>query len=104
VEASMLGVFVVAASLALFCFLIMRAVGALSVQYDRLTGSAPTVRQHLPWLRSMRGERPQYDQGPAPVLTAPERIFVLLVVLAVVAFEIWFFFFSTSPIDQRSGR
>jgi hypothetical protein len=29
---------------------------------------------------------------------------VILVVLAFVAFEIWFFFFSSSPIDQRSGR
>jgi hypothetical protein len=33
-----------------------------------------------------------------------ERILVVCVVLAVAAFEIWFFFFSTSPIDGRSGR
>jgi hypothetical protein len=26
------------------------------------------------------------------------------VLLAYVVFEIWFFFFSSSPIDQRSGR
>jgi hypothetical protein len=26
------------------------------------------------------------------------------VVIAVIAFEVWFFFFSGSPIDQRSGR
>jgi hypothetical protein len=29
---------------------------------------------------------------------------IVCVVIAVVAFEVWFFFFSTSPIDQRSGR
>jgi hypothetical protein len=26
------------------------------------------------------------------------------IVLVVVLFEIWFFFYSPSPIDQRSGR
>jgi hypothetical protein len=26
------------------------------------------------------------------------------VAAAVLAFEIWFFFFSSSPIDQRTGR
>jgi hypothetical protein len=26
------------------------------------------------------------------------------VFLAYVAFELWFFFLSSSPIDQRSGR
>jgi hypothetical protein len=25
-------------------------------------------------------------------------------VLAALAFEVWFFFYSTSPIDGRSGR
>jgi len=29
---------------------------------------------------------------------------VIVVVACVLAFEVWFFFFSTSPIDQRSGR
>jgi hypothetical protein len=29
---------------------------------------------------------------------------VVWVVVAVAAFEVWFFFFSGSPIDQRSGR
>jgi hypothetical protein len=39
-----------------------------------------------------------------PSLTALERICVGVVATACVAFEIWFFFFSTSPIDSRSGR
>jgi hypothetical protein len=61
------------------------------------------VRRHLPWLRSMRGER-ESDAGGAARLTALDRTLVSVVVIAIAAFEIWFFFFSTSPIDQRSGR
>ena len=33
-----------------------------------------------------------------------EIVVMVCVVAAVAAFEIWFFFFSPSPIDQRSGR
>jgi hypothetical protein len=51
----------------------------------------------------MRGERKLYA-GERPTVTAPERVLVLVGVMAVMAFEIWFFFFSGSPIDQRSGR
>jgi hypothetical protein len=44
----------------------------------------------------MRGERPDYD-GTATISGA-ERIIVVTVVLAAAAFEVWFFFFSGSPI------
>jgi hypothetical protein len=52
----------------------------------------------------MRGERPHYDKQRARDLSPLEVILIVSVVAAVVAFEIWFFFFSGSPIDQRSGR
>ena len=68
-----------------------------------LVGASPTVRSHVNWLRSMRGERPEY-KGVAPTLSMAERIVILTVVLAFAVFEVWFFFFSTSSIDQRSGR
>ena len=61
------------------------------------------VRTHVSWLRSMRGERPQY-KGVEATLTMAERIVILAVVLVFALFEVWFFFFSTSSIDQRSGR
>jgi hypothetical protein len=64
--------------------------------YREATGTLPTVRTHAPWLRSMRGERPDYD-GAASISGA-ERIIVVTVVLAAAAFELWFFFFSGSPI------
>jgi hypothetical protein len=37
-------------------------------------------------------------------MTAADYVVVTMVVLAVAAFEIWFFFFAGSPLDGRSGR
>ena len=31
--------------------------------YQEATGTQPTVRTHAPWLRSMRGERPEYSRA-----------------------------------------
>lgn len=79
------------------------ALGRMGAVYDQLVGRKPQVRQHTPWLRSMRGERP-HEQGAEYRLSALEVILVISVVAAVVAFEIWFFFYSGSPIDGRTGR
>ena len=95
------GVFVlvlIATSVAL-----VKLLSVLGAAYDRMTGQEPTVRSHAPWLRSMRGERPQYP-GERPTLTMLERILVAMVLVVVILFEVWFFFFSPSPIDERSGR
>ena len=102
-QASMTGIAVVAIVLAIVCFLLLRLLRALGARYDSLVGASPTVRRHVTWLRSMRGERPEY-KGVAPTVTMAERIVILAVVLVFAAFEVWFFFFSTSSIDQRSGR
>jgi hypothetical protein len=99
----MTGIAVVAIVLAIVCFLLLRLLRVLGAQYDSVVGASPTVRSHVSWLRSMRGERPEYD-GVAPTVTMAERIAIVAVVLAFAVFEVWFFFFSTSPIDSRSGR
>ena len=96
-------VFVVVVVLAAVCLALAAVFARLNQTYQDMTGQVSTVRQHTPWLRSMRGERPQY-QGVEPTLTTPERILVGMVVVAFVLFEIWFFFFSGSPIDNRTGR
>lgn len=101
---TMTAVFVVVLVFAALSLSLGVALSWLGARYDALTGHAPTTRQHTPWLRSMRGERVQYEGSPPPRLTALERILVAMVVTAFVLFEIWFFFFSSSPIDQRSGR
>lgn len=86
-----------------FSLLLVRLISAVSRSYDALTGRRPTVREHVPWLRSLRGERPA-EVGSRAGLSALDVILIIVVVAAVVAFEIWFFFYSASPIDQRSGR
>ena len=89
--------------LVIVSFVLVRLLTILSAAYDRASGQTATVRTHAPWLRSMRGERERYA-GERPRLTALERILVAMVIVVVLGFEIWFFFFSTSPIDERTGR
>jgi hypothetical protein len=100
---TMTAFFVVTIVLAAVILGLVRLIAALQRAYDKCTGSGPTVRAHTPWLRSMRGERPVYP-GESAQLTASERILIIVAVVAVVAFEVWFLFFSGSPFDQRSGR
>jgi hypothetical protein len=80
-----------------------RALAYLGSAYDRLTGHTSTVHRHVPWLRSMRAERVEYERKRVG-LSGLEIVIVAMVIIAVAAFEIWFFFYSPSPIDQRSGR
>jgi hypothetical protein len=72
-------------------------------EYQEATGTTPTVRSHAPWLRSMRGERPDYP-GKAARISGAERVVVVSVLLAAAAFEVWFFFFSGSSIGGGGGR
>jgi predicted secreted protein len=102
-QASMGAFAAVIGSLALFSVLLYQALKYVLHAYQETTGTLPTVRTHAPWLRSMRGERPEYGEGRATISGA-ERIIVVTVIIAAVAFEVWFFFFSGSPIGGNSGR
>jgi hypothetical protein len=102
-QISMVAVAAVAVTMLVLSLVLIVVLGRLGESYDRLTGRRRQIRQHLPWLRSMRGERPH--EVPEGVRPSPLELIVAgTVMLAVAAFEIWFFFFSSSPIDQRSGR
>ena len=77
------------------------ALGRISARYDRVTGRPPPMRQPAPWMRSMR------DEGAAPgrrgrPASAVETIVVVSVVAAVIAFEVWFFFFAGSSLPGGS--
>jgi hypothetical protein len=96
-------VFVVVVAFAVTSFALASLLARLGDSYDRMTGQTAQVHRHVAWLRSMRGERVQYPGEQAQV-TALEKVLIVTVVACVLAFEIWFFFFSGSPIDQRSGR
>jgi hypothetical protein len=71
--------------------------------YQDATGTAPTVRSHAPWLRSMRDERHEHAASTTGISNA-ERVVVVVVLLGAAAFEIWFFFFSGSSIGGGGGR
>jgi hypothetical protein len=94
---------VVAAMIGVVGIALAKLLAILGDAYDRASGHAPTVRRHVPWLRSMRGERVEYQRERAG-LSSMEIVIVAMVILAFAAFEIWFFFYSPSPIDERSGR
>jgi hypothetical protein len=96
-------IFVVAVTMAVISFGLVRLLRALGAAYDRLTGREPSIRAHTPWLRSMRDGRPHETAGDTGI-SALDAVLVLSVLLAIAAFEIWFFFYSPSPIDGRSGR
>ncbi len=100
----MLAVLTVAVVVFAAAYAMVRALSALGVRWNRITGDQGTVRRHLPWLRSMRGERPSNMPGVQAHLSALEIVLVVTVIACYVVFEIWFFFYSSSPIDQRSGR
>jgi hypothetical protein len=49
------------------------------------------------WNRSFRDEPIGTDRETDPV----ERVFVIVAVLGVIAFEIWFFFFAGDPLPSQ---
>jgi hypothetical protein len=75
------------------------ALMRLSATYDELTGRPHAARRTSPWLRSMRGEREELARERAGI-SGVERVVVISVVAAVLAFEIWFFFFAGSSLPN----
>jgi hypothetical protein len=100
---TMAAVGVVAITLGVLSFVLVRILNALGIAYDKAVGVASGPRRQVPWLRSMRGERP-HKQLAETRFSALDKMLIAMVVIAVVAFEIWFFFFSGSPIGGPSGR
>jgi hypothetical protein len=100
---SMLAVGVAAVSLGVLSYALVKLLAWLDAAYGRVTGRPSRVSRHVPWLRSMRGERP-HQVRHVRELSALEIVLITTVVIVVALFEVWFFFYSPSPIDQRSGR
>ena len=94
---------VVILSLIAFSWGLYQLLKRVMSAYQDATGTRPSVRSHAPWLRSMRGERPDY-RGNTARISGAERIVVVTVLVAAAAFEIWFFFFSGSSIGGGGGR
>jgi hypothetical protein len=97
---SMTAVFSVIVVLAVMVFLLAFLLTWINAKYDELTGRPPAARQTSPWLRSMRDEREE-DTRRKFGISAIERVVVVTVVAAVLAFEVWFFFFAGSSLPNR---
>lgn len=95
-QPSMAAVALVVLTLAIVTFALLRLLNALTQRHDRLVGRH-RGRNHTPWLRSLSGERVTRETQLAAV-GAAERVLVFSVVVAILAFEVWFFFFSGSSL------
>jgi len=82
-----------AVTVSILVFLLVRVEAA----YKVLSGEPPQ-RRTSPWLRSLRAERPELAEKRP--LDGFEKSLIGTVVVAVVAFEVWFFFFAGSSIGS----
>ena len=90
------------AVLAIVELLLAYALTRVNATYDELTNRPLEARRTSPWLRSMRGERETIRR--ARVKSSPiEKIAMTMVVLAVLSFELWFFFFAHVALLQSSA-
>ena len=96
---SMTAVFAVIVTLAATVFALAWVLAWINGRYDELAGRPREARYTSPWLRSMRGER-EADVRRRHGISAVERVVVVSVVAAVLAFEIWFFFFAGSSLPS----
>jgi hypothetical protein len=97
---SMTAVFSVIVVLAALVFLLAWALTWINSEYDELSGRPPAARHTSPWLRSMRDEREE-DVRRKFGISAVERVVVVSVVAAVLAFELWFFFLAGSSLPNQ---
>jgi hypothetical protein len=96
---SMTALLAVIATLAVTVFALAWVLAWLSNRYDELSGRPPDRRRTSPWLRSMRGERDSEIHAKHGI-SAIERVVVISVVGAALAFEVWFFFFAGSSLPN----
>jgi hypothetical protein len=76
-------------------FLLYKALTYLNAAYDEAIDRTLPRRQ-MPWHKPMSGER--RSMSAKRPLSATERIVVATVVLAILAFEGWFFFFAHAKL------
>ena len=100
---SMLAVFVIVVVIGAAAWALLQILGRLQAAHARL-GGHPVARRQTTWLKPMSGQRTRGKGGQAPSLTATDYVVVGVVILAIAAFEVWFFFFAGSSLDGRSGR
>lgn len=96
---SMFAFFVVAVVIGATAWVLLRLLARLQAAHARLAGR-PVARRQTTWLRAMSGERSPGRGGEAPPMSGADYVVVAMVVLAVAAFEVWFFFFAGSSLGR----
>ncbi|HKJ36463.1 MAG TPA: hypothetical protein VKA36_07845 [Solirubrobacterales bacterium] len=97
----MTAVLAVIAALGVQSYLLTKALARLGAIDRRMSGGpGPRYREPPPWLRSARGERSRYQERAAS-LTTLDRVLVIVFVMAVLAMQVWFFFFAGSPLGEQ---
>jgi hypothetical protein len=96
---SMLAVLVIAVVIGATAWALLLLLGRLQLAHARLSGR-PVARRQTTWLKPMSGQRTRGKGGEAPPLGATDYMVVGVVILAVAAFEIWFFLFAGSPFGK----
>jgi hypothetical protein len=91
---TMTAVLTVIVVLSVLCWLLVAALGRLGVAHDALVGRAAD-RRRSPWMRPFNEGG---GRGDAASLRALDKVLVAVVVVAGLAFEIWFLFFAGSSI------
>src|SRR5436190_20048055 len=95
---SMAGLAVVIAVLVVTVAVIVFLLLHVESAYKAATGQ-PQTRRRLPWMRSLRDERDEFSRERTP-LNGFEKTLVVVVLLALAAFEVWFFFFAGSSLPR----
>ena len=95
---SMLSFFVVALVIGVAALLLLQLLGLLQAAHARASGRELSRRRQTSWLKPMSGARTRGKGAVAPPLTATDYVVVGAVVLAVAAFEAWFFLFAGSSL------
>ena len=97
---SMWGVVTVVAVLSVLAFLLGLALTWMGTTYDKLSGRPVLAARTSPWHRMLRGDRVE-DVRSRYGVSAPEKAVAACVVLAVLVFEVWFFFFAGSSLPAQ---
>jgi hypothetical protein len=96
---SMGAVFVVIVVIGVAVWALMQLLYRLQAAYAAASGR-PLERRQTTWLKPMSGERTHGKGAVAKPLSAVDYVVIVCVVLAVAAFEVWFFFFAGSPLPS----
>jgi hypothetical protein len=92
-------VFTVVLSFAALVFAAAVGVSWLNLRYDELTGKRSIRRERFTLAESLTGPARQQTRRERGV-NAIEKAVIASVVVAVLAFEVWFFLFAGSPLPS----